>query len=424
MQKSDYRFDPCKIGPYFLKHLPPPTEKTAEVSALQAELVQKIKGLQPSLLETICLHLFNLEPNKNYRCKKATKADQSFFLAQRQGAIFAVIGLSKILYQSKNSAKKTDIKVRTAFVIKFSLKDGKMAICGAQDFVIHRIKLDSHIALFTAAARVDAAENLAQVGDLLQPCAWGQYTGKEEKFALFFPRMQADYLQFMEKFKPSLELRERNFPKIAIPLIRALVAMHRHPHQYLHRDPKVDNILVDHDNEGNIQSAKLIDCDLCTTLTENDIRRDQIVGTPAFMAPELIAFMENLEWPEFLTILKATQVRDVVQTSLDTYKLGHALFIAYYGYPAPTYIYLTEIMRLSADEKNKEANKDDITVLKGNLRKMNLSLSKNNYSPNPSIENVISRCLHVLPTKRPPDEELLAFAASLESNHKGQPCNK
>lgn len=57
-----------------------------------------------------------------------------------------------------------------------------------------------------------------------------------------------------------------------------------HSVQRLHRDIKSDNILVD--LEGNV---KVADFGFCCQLTPDNETRHSIVGTPYWMAPELIS---------------------------------------------------------------------------------------------------------------------------------------
>jgi len=67
--------------------------------------------------------------------------------------------------------------------------------------------------------------------------------------------------------------------------LKGLAFMHRH--HRLHRDIKSDNILVDH--QGNV---KLADFGFAVGLTEEENKRKSVVGTPYWMAPELIRGLE------------------------------------------------------------------------------------------------------------------------------------
>lgn len=74
---------------------------------------------------------------------------------------------------------------------------------------------------------------------------------------------------------------EEHMAYVLLCSLRALEALHQ-SHR-LHRDIKSDNIL--YDNAGRI---KLADFGFATTLTKEERRRDSVVGTPYWMAPELI----------------------------------------------------------------------------------------------------------------------------------------
>ena len=67
--------------------------------------------------------------------------------------------------------------------------------------------------------------------------------------------------------------------------LKGLSYLHRH--HRLHRDIKSDNILIDLD--GNV---KLADLGFAIGLTPERSRRTSVVGTPYWMAPELIRGLE------------------------------------------------------------------------------------------------------------------------------------
>ncbi|CAF1105745.1 unnamed protein product, partial [Didymodactylos carnosus] len=79
---------------------------------------------------------------------------------------------------------------------------------------------------------------------------------------------------------------------IAYILRETLKALHHlHTHQVIHRDVKGHNILITHD--GHI---KLIDFGVSAYVNTSNGRRNTSVGTPFFMAPEVIACERQMEY--------------------------------------------------------------------------------------------------------------------------------
>ena len=74
---------------------------------------------------------------------------------------------------------------------------------------------------------------------------------------------------------------EGNIAFVSLQVIQGLGFLHGHNH--MHRDIKSDNILVDLD--GNI---KLADFGFATYYGDDEDKRRTQVGTPFWMAPELI----------------------------------------------------------------------------------------------------------------------------------------
>ncbi|KAG1472911.1 hypothetical protein G6F56_001263 [Rhizopus delemar] len=79
----------------------------------------------------------------------------------------------------------------------------------------------------------------------------------------------------------SIQLREAHVRRIARDLLRALTRLHRLGR--IHRDIRSDNILLNLRGE-----VKLADFRHCAQLTANRPHRNSIVGTPYWMAPEVI----------------------------------------------------------------------------------------------------------------------------------------
>ena len=80
------------------------------------------------------------------------------------------------------------------------------------------------------------------------------------------------YMKNIEENVASFIMRE---------ILNGLDALHRH--KQIHRDLKSDNILVD--KMGRI---KVADFGFAIQLTKEQKNRKSVVGTPAWMAPELI----------------------------------------------------------------------------------------------------------------------------------------
>jgi len=84
----------------------------------------------------------------------------------------------------------------------------------------------------------------------------------------------------LEQF-PSIILTEPQMAYICVETLKALSyihSMHR-----LHRDIKSDNILL-----GDNGEIKLADFGFATQLTQRQAKRNTVIGTPYWMAPELI----------------------------------------------------------------------------------------------------------------------------------------
>ena len=80
---------------------------------------------------------------------------------------------------------------------------------------------------------------------------------------------------------PSIFFPEPCIARICFNILAALYFMHSQ-HQ-IHRDIKSDNVLV-----GRTGEVKLADFGFAIALTQEDSKRTSVVGTPYWMAPELI----------------------------------------------------------------------------------------------------------------------------------------
>ncbi|VDN98768.1 unnamed protein product [Rodentolepis nana] len=80
----------------------------------------------------------------------------------------------------------------------------------------------------------------------------------------------------------NIRLNEKHVATISIPILSALTFIHSNG--IIHRDIKSDSILLSSDGR-----VKLSDFGFCATLTPQCPRRKSLVGTPYWMAPEVIA---------------------------------------------------------------------------------------------------------------------------------------
>jgi len=83
----------------------------------------------------------------------------------------------------------------------------------------------------------------------------------------------------------NVEWTEPNLAHVCKGILQGLSFMHRH--HMLHRDIKSDNVLVD--TKG---SVKIADFGFAAGLTVEQSKRNSVVGTPYWMAPELIRGLE------------------------------------------------------------------------------------------------------------------------------------
>lgn len=88
-----------------------------------------------------------------------------------------------------------------------------------------------------------------------------------------------------EVLGPTIDFPEPCISYVCKQMLMALAYLHRQ--HRLHRDIKSDNILVDFDG-----AVKIADFGFAVGLTEEQDKRRSVVGTPYWMAPELIRGLE------------------------------------------------------------------------------------------------------------------------------------
>lgn len=99
----------------------------------------------------------------------------------------------------------------------------------------------------------------------------------------FFVMEYASGGDLLQKMKKEGRLTEKYARSIFIQLLRGL--KHTHYHKILHRDIKLDNVLLS-EIDGDVK-AKICDFGVSRFIKEGDVINEQC-GTPAYIAPEII----------------------------------------------------------------------------------------------------------------------------------------
>lgn len=126
----------------------------------------------------------------------------------------------------------------------------------------------------------------------------------------------------------SIKWHEKDIAYVCREVTKGLAFLHRH--HKLHRDIKSDNILVDF--LGNV---KLADFGFAVGLTEEENKRSSVVGTPYWMAPELIRGLEyDLKVDVWSTGITAIEMAEGEPPLIDEQPLRALLLITIQ--PPPT----------------------------------------------------------------------------------------
>jgi serine/threonine protein phosphatase PrpC len=173
------------------------------------------------------------------------------------------------------------------FVLKALISDGRFTrLFAAEDevesgqFALKFPKpqlasVESYRAAFVREAWVGARVHNPWIGRVLE-----LPPGRQSCLYTVMPLYQGELLETRIARRPALGLEEGRH--IGVTLARAVAALHRAG--VIHRDIKPDNVIL----EGG-GSLKLIDLGVVRVPGLEDAAPDEIPGTPAYMAPEMLA---------------------------------------------------------------------------------------------------------------------------------------
>ena len=136
-------------------------------------------------------------------------------------------------------------------------------------------EVDAYRKAFVREARVAARVDSPWLGRIIE-----LPQGRQTCLYTVMPLYQGELLETRLARRPSLGLEEGRH--IAIRLARAAAALHRHG--IIHRDIKPDNVILEGDG-----SLKLIDLGVVRVPGLEDVPSEDIPGTRAYMAPEMLA---------------------------------------------------------------------------------------------------------------------------------------
>jgi len=110
---------------------------------------------------------------------------------------------------------------------------------------------------------------------------FGSYKVNQNKIWMVMELMDGGPLTSVLNLYPDIQLSEPEVTRVCVEVLRGL--MYLHSQNFIHRDIKSDNVLLN--SAGDV---KLADFGFSVQLTAERSKRCTVVGTPYWMAPELI----------------------------------------------------------------------------------------------------------------------------------------
>ncbi|KAK8810750.1 hypothetical protein WA158_007325 [Blastocystis sp. Blastoise] len=236
-------------SPSGLQGLPEDWEKALDSAKFSKEEVMKNKD---AVIDVLSFHFTGgIPPQKEDLDKTLDKASE--IRTEDPSTIFQ--GINKRLGEGAYGAvyRATDKRTGEQVAIK---------ICKASSMK----SLKNELAL----QRTSKHPNIVEIYD--------SYQWKEQ---LWISMELMDYGTLTELLSPIIEWEEKYIAYVCKCILNALVFLHSN--HRLHRDIKSDNILLNSKGE-----VKLTDFGFAVGLTQEETKRKSVVGTPFWMAPELI----------------------------------------------------------------------------------------------------------------------------------------
>ncbi|MCE5317909.1 MAG: protein kinase [Parachlamydia sp.] len=247
----------------------------------------------------------------------------SFFAASFTDRIYVMVSNRQVL------AKGSLGKVTEATGLLFKRNGSKIEFEGLFDAVKHTVALkeSEHDTLDSVLkrvkTRVQAATDLSGVPHVANPFFHGVLQGqKGRKMVMVYPRYGGDLLAYHVQHLLTDEQRQCNTLKIAEQLGTALKGIH--DRNYIHRDVKEENLLVNWTSDQLLETVVLADFDLSTNAIDNTP-----CGTLQYISPEMMATAFKSE--EIAQALGVQDLSTLFGASLDTWGLGLILHHSLYN---------------------------------------------------------------------------------------------